>query len=271
MEKCASATIAGNSSVCDTALFASCNSTFQARYHSESAAAPESWLPWNPSSPCEDQWEYFAQLEMTSSAQPQGVIDTLRVTSSIAARSSSLDTWSSSTSRCAQEAAQEALEGHRGTQEGPPSDRSLLHGNEVPPPQTNSGVPAKLQNALEHFFPGELSRAYKTKSLGALKTGPYISIFLSAVLMVPGIFMIVNGWDDLNTDLGASWAPIGLILVGMSAIVLWFSLIRLRAAFTVVAAGDLSAVKTQAMLYCSMCGHRGMDGIETATSANERL
>ena len=36
--------------------------------------------------------------------------------------------------------------------------------------------------------------------------------------MVPGVLLIVNNWDDMNTELGASWSPVGPIVVGFCAV-----------------------------------------------------
>lgn len=53
---------------------------------------------------------------------------------------------------------------------------------------------------------------------------------LGALLLPVGIALLVVGWEDMGSDLGASVSPIGLIFLGMAALLIWFDGTRFWAA-----------------------------------------
>ena len=45
-----------------------------------------------------------------------------------------------------------------------------------------------------------------------------------------GVVLMVMGWGDMGSDLGASVSPIGLILLGVAILLIWFDGTRFLAA-----------------------------------------
>merc|ERR1711879_1051863 len=62
---------------------------------------------------------------------------------------------------------------------------------------------------------------------------PMKLLILAGVLSVVGTVVLVRGFDELNDDLGASVSPIGLIFLGVAALLAWFHGTRVKAAVKV--------------------------------------
>jgi len=54
-------------------------------------------------------------------------------------------------------------------------------------------------------------------------------VTLGLIVAVPGVVLVIIGWQDLDDDLGASVSPLGIILLGVSTLIIWFHLTRFQA------------------------------------------
>lgn len=87
---------------------------------------------------------------------------------------------------------------------------------------------------LSHFFPAEILEMMGNAESPApnfmkVKQTTMYWIALGATIAVPGALVVVLGWQDLDDDLGASVSPLGIILLGISALIIWFHMTRFRA------------------------------------------
>jgi len=100
-------------------------------------------------------------------------------------------------------------------------------------------APGPNDGTLSYFWPHELLRVLEAGSadeedinihVATMRRRP-LTIACIFLLIIPvGVFMILIGLEDLSTDLGASVSPLGLMLVGIGLVGVWFQGIRTRAA-----------------------------------------
>ena len=256
-------TLANEVSGCDISTFAACNASFAANFAGD-------FTTWNPQpASCLDEWKYLVAGSMTGSAQPQGVVDTLKICFSIAPAifigiGFTILLWFPMRDEADHEKLVAAIKEHK---TGKPA-KDPYYGNVVPAPKENKLIDGKIKLKLEHFLPGELFRAFKSKSYGALYVRPALSLFASTALMVPGIWLMYDDWEAMNTELGASWTPVGLMLVGCCLVVAWFSIIRLRAALFLVRANpDLRDLEYVGRRYSAMAGAPYFDALDESENA----
>eukprot|EP00404_Azadinium_spinosum_P007488 CAMPEP_0180434964 /NCGR_PEP_ID=MMETSP1036_2-20121128/10228_1 /TAXON_ID=632150 /ORGANISM="Azadinium spinosum, Strain 3D9" /LENGTH=374 /DNA_ID=CAMNT_0022440857 /DNA_START=327 /DNA_END=1452 /DNA_ORIENTATION=- len=104
-------------------------------------------------------------------------------------------------------------------------------GKAMPPPPP----PSRSEALLSHFWPSELVAAL---SVGTTPTAlnyqgllwrPWCCIVVAFVLAVPGAVITIVGWSDLGDDLGASVSPLGVMILGVSGLLIWFNGTRLWA------------------------------------------
>jgi len=100
---------------------------------------------------------------------------------------------------------------------------------DVTPPQFLE-VDEDVDQLLSHFFPNEIFEAVKRNDLKVLQRKPVLWIAGSLVGCVPSIMLLVVGWDDLSSKLGASVSPIGMMFLGCFLVIIWFNTVRLLAA-----------------------------------------
>mmetsp|Transcript_118722 Transcript_118722/g.221932 ORF Transcript_118722/g.221932 Transcript_118722/m.221932 type:complete len:759 (+) Transcript_118722:67-2343(+) len=98
-----------------------------------------------------------------------------------------------------------------------------------PPPKAG-----EQDGLLSHFFPAEIDKMIwnageTAPSFTEVKQTMLCWIATGAIIAVPGVVLVVLGWEDLGDDLGASLSPLGIILLGISALIIWFHMTRYRA------------------------------------------
>jgi len=119
---------------------------------------------------------------------------------------------------------------HEKHRKGLPAEDPWFPGRFLEPPPA-SGPDEAL---LAHFWPREL-RATLEAGIGmvnydALWWSTLRGVVLGVLLVPGGLFLMIVGWKDLGEDLGASVSPIGLILLGIATLLIWFDCTRLCAA-----------------------------------------
>lgn len=97
--------------------------------------------------------------------------------------------------------------------------------------------PTENAGALSYFWPSELHALAQGPTIegGQVLLGnlvPKLLLWVGsfAVLIPIGGWVIFIGLDDLSDDLGASWSPLGLMIVGIGILGVWFHGTRLWAA-----------------------------------------
>lgn len=101
--------------------------------------------------------------------------------------------------------------------------------------------PTRHTGALSYFFPHELKRCVQQEASDYIASGaadtsslwkpPCVWMCVAAFVLIPlGSVGISAGLEGLGDDLGASVSPLGLMLVGVGAVTLWFHGQRFRAA-----------------------------------------
>lgn len=90
---------------------------------------------------------------------------------------------------------------------------------------------------LSYFTPSELKQLAETVDddndyVVADKSWrcPAIGAIVAILFSIPGIVIMIIGWKDLSSDLGASISPIGAMIVGICGFALWFAIIKFQAA-----------------------------------------
>lgn len=92
---------------------------------------------------------------------------------------------------------------------------------------SGSIVGAQEIKILEHFFASEIAWACDSQNVGRLKIKPLIYLVISLLLVIPGVFLTIEGWPALSNG-ESSWAPVGIILLGFAFIGSVFSAERIR-------------------------------------------
>jgi Na+/melibiose symporter-like transporter len=102
----------------------------------------------------------------------------------------------------------------------------------APPP-----VAGPHDDLLAYFWPSELMAAIEQDGQSghgnSLRWGTMKGVAIGLFLLPLGITFIFAGWKDMNSDLGASVSPIGLVFLGVALLLISFDGTRLRATFAV--------------------------------------
>mmetsp|Transcript_46932 Transcript_46932/g.135203 ORF Transcript_46932/g.135203 Transcript_46932/m.135203 type:complete len:213 (+) Transcript_46932:1-639(+) len=107
------------------------------------------------------------------------------------------------------------------------------------PPTRNAGL-------LSYFLPHELKDVIGRSNLGApaepadvsrLWRGPLLWALLGVALLPARVAVVVAGLEGLADDLGASVSPLGLMLVGIGIVVVWFHGLRVWVAMRLRSSG----------------------------------
>lgn len=114
---------------------------------------------------------------------------------------------------------------------GLPAEDPWFPGQIVEPAPT----PGPNEDLLAHFWPGELLISASDQSSDGVDYALLLSrtrrgICLGLLLLPLGVVLMVAGWSDMGSDLGASVSPIGLIFLGVATLLIWFDGTRFLAA-----------------------------------------
>merc|ERR1712217_249627 len=89
---------------------------------------------------------------------------------------------------------------------------------------------------------------------------PLILTVIFIAIMPVGFVIISIGWEGLFDDLGASWSPIGLMIVGVGLLGTWFNGVRVLAARELLLHTIArSEVVTKYNQTCAFTGQRRME------------
>lgn len=95
-------------------------------------------------------------------------------------------------------------------------------GTSLPPPS----LPTAHSGMVSYLFPAELLAMIGEGDQEPNLVLPIWGMVKWMALAIPltgaGLVLLVAGWDDLSSDLGASLSPVGLILIGFAALLVWF-------------------------------------------------
>jgi len=113
---------------------------------------------------------------------------------------------------------------------GQPAEDPWFPGNWVDPPTR----PGPNDHVLAYFWQEDMKAALQAEgdnvNYAALQRRTFRGVGVGAVLIPIGVWLMVWGWEDMGSDLGASVSPIGLIFVGLAILSFWFDGTRYRAA-----------------------------------------
>jgi hypothetical protein len=118
---------------------------------------------------------------------------------------------------------------HEKHSKGLPAEDPWFPGSIMGPPP----APGPNDDVLSYFWPSELKIAFEQESDNAAFSSLWWrtlrGIVIGLCLFPCGVTLIALGWKDMNSDLGASVSPIGLIFVGVAILLSVFDMTRLLA------------------------------------------